>query len=135
ARDRIGDERETTGCNAPEEPHDVRVEVDPVDDRLEDDGGAHERGAHDAGVAVRERSHRIEHVRHRADAAVERRMRFSGGGVRVTEGDDDAPTVKEVDEVERPGKLRRGGHQAYTARTEQPLEERRIGVAASRETM
>ena len=126
---------EPAGADAPEEPHDVGVEVDAVDDRLEDDVGAHERGADDAGVAVREGSHRVEHVRHRADAAVERRVRLGGGGVRVTERDDDAPTVEEVDEVERPGKLRRERHEAYAARAEEPLEERRIGVAASGEAV
>ncbi len=78
AGDRVGDERDPPACGAPEEPDDVRVEVDAVDDRLDDDVRADERRADDPGVAVGERPHRVEDVRDGADATVERGVRLGG---------------------------------------------------------
>jgi hypothetical protein len=62
-------------------------------------------------------------------------MRLGRGGVRVPEGDDDAATVEEIDELERAGQLWRECHETHTAGGQQPLEERRVGVAARCETM
>lgn len=100
AGDRVGDEGQPAGGDAPEQAHDVRVEVDAVDDRLDDHLGTDECGADDAGVAMRQRSHGVEHVRDRADAPVERRVRLRGGRVRVPERDDDLARVEQVDQLQ-----------------------------------
>ena len=98
-----------------------------------DDRGRTSAGADDAGVAVRQRAHRVEDVGHRADASVEGCVSLGRRGIRVAERDDDAAPVEEIDELERAGKLRRERHEAYRACGEQTLEQRRVGVAAGGE--
>ena len=129
-RDRVGDEREPARRDAPQQPHDVGVEVHAVDDRLHDDVRPHERGADDAGIAVRQRPHRVEDVRDGADAAVEGGVGLGRGRVRVAERDDDSARLERVDELERPGQLGRERHHPHRAGGEEPLEQSQVGVAA-----
>ena len=117
---------------APDEAHRVRGEVDPVDDDLDDRRPARgERRADDARVAVAERPHRVEEVRHGVDAAVEGGVRLLGGGVGVPAGDDDPAREQQLDQLVRARKLGRERHQPDRARLEQPLEQGRVRVAPS----
>ncbi len=74
AGDRVRHEREAPGGDPPEQAHRVGIEMDAVDDHLQHDVRAHEGRADDAGIAMRERAHRVEDVRDGANAAVERRV-------------------------------------------------------------
>ncbi len=129
ARDRVRDERHAAGRDPPEQPHDVRVEVDAVDDRLDDDLGPHERCADDPGVAVQQRSHRVEDVRHRPHAAVEGGVCLDRRRVGVAEGDDDPAGVQQVDQLERPGQLRGERDERDGPGREQSLDQRGVGIA------
>ena len=130
SRDCVGDERDTVRGRRPGEQDCLAREVHPVDDQLHDHVGACERGTHDSGVAMAEGTHRIEKVRHGADAAVERRVGFRRGRVAVAARDGDPTSHELVHELERPGKLGRNGDEPHGAGVEQPLEQRRVGVAA-----
>ena len=134
-RDRVGDECEPAGGEAPEEADDLGIEVDAVDDRLDDDVGAHQRGADDSRVAVTERPHRVEDVGDRAHAAVERRVGLGRRRVAVPERDRDAARVEQVDQLERARELGRERHQPHGTCREQALEQRRIGVAPRRQAV
>ena len=129
-RDRVGDEREPARGDVPQQPHDVGVEVDAVDDRLHDDVRADERGADDAGVAMSQRSHRVEDMRDGANAAIEGGMGLGRGRVRVPERDDDSPRLEDVDELERPRELGRERHDPHRPGVEEPLEQSQVGIAA-----
>src|SRR5262245_8629818 len=64
-----------------------------VEDHLDDYVLPGQRCACQPWVTVREGAHRVEEVRHGAHAAVERRPRLLGGGVRVAARDDDAASL------------------------------------------
>ena len=128
--DRVGDEREPARRDAPQQPHDVAVEVHAVDDRLHDHVRPHERRADDAGVAMRQRPHRVEDVGDRANAAIEGGVRLGRSRVRVAEGDDDSPGLEHVDELERPGQLGRERHHPHRTGGDEPLEQSQVGIAA-----
>ena len=131
ARDRVGHERDPSSGDLPEEPNDVRVEVDSVHDRLDDDVRPNERGADDPGVPVRERAHRVEDMRHGAGAAVEGCVRLDCRRIAVPERDGDAACMKLVDQLERTRQLGRQGHEPDRAGFEQALEERDVRVTPS----
>ena len=104
-------------------------EMDPVEDDLDEDVVAHERGADDPGLAVIERPHRVEEMRDHARAAVERRGRLLRRRVAVPARDGDAARDEVVDQLERAGQLRRQRHHPHRPRGEQPLEQRSVGIA------
>ena len=126
AGDRVGHERDAAGGDLPDEAHDLGVEVDAVDDRpARRRPGRRSAAPTMPGIAVRERTHRVEDVRHRAHAAVERRVRLAGGRVAVPERDrrSRAPSSRSTSSS-APGKLRRQRHRAAPAR-------RRAGARAA----
>ena len=104
----------------------------PVQDHLNDDVVAYQRAAGDPRVAVRKRPHRVEDVRDRSDACVERPRGLPGGRIRVADGHDDAALLQDVDELERAVELRGERHLGDRSRAEEPAEKRRIGRPASR---
>ena len=104
-------------------------EVDSVEDDLDDDVVARERGARDARVAVPERTHRVEEVRDRAHADVERGVRLLCGRVRVAARDDDLAAQERLDQRVRARQLRCERDEADGSRLEQPLEEVDVRVA------
>ena len=135
AGDRVCHEREPPRGDAPEQSHRVGIEMHAVDDHLQHDVRAHECGTDDAGIAVRERAHGIEHVGDGANAPVEGRVRLGRRRVAVAERDRDATRMEEVDEGERSGKLRCEGDEPDLARLEQALEQRSIRIAPARRRM
>ena len=128
AGDCIGDEGDPPAGGAPEEADDVRVEMDAVDDRLDNDVPLDERRADHARVPVGERAHRVEDVSDGAHAAVECRVRLARGRVGVPERDRDAARVEQVDQLECAGELGGERHEPHRACREQALEERDIGI-------
>ena len=94
--------------------------------------GSRERRAGDARVAVAERPHRVEQVRDRADAAVEGGVRLLGGRVGVADGDGDPARVQQVDQLAGARQLGRERDEPHRPGGEDPLEQRRVGVAAGR---
>ena len=64
------------------------------------------------------------------DAAVETGVGLRRGRVGVARGDGDPPRDQHVDEVERARQLRRERHVRHAAAREQPVQQRRVGVAA-----
>ncbi len=75
--DRVGDERRARPPRgAPHGADRLGREVDAVDDDRDEHVVARERRADDARVAVQERPHRVEEMRHAARAAVERGVRL-----------------------------------------------------------
>ena len=131
-RDRVRDERDASGRRPPDDLRRLLGEVVPVEDHLDDHVVARERRAGDARVAVAERPHRVEEVRDRADAAIERRRSLLRGRVGVTARDDDAALVQQVDELERAGQLGRERDVADRAGGEQPLEQASVRIAPRR---
>ena len=120
----------TRACRRPHEAHCLVGEVLAVDDHREDDVGARQRRADDAGLSRLQRPHRVEDMRHAGGAEIERVPRLVDGRVRVTERDDDAALTQARNELGRAGKLGSDGHLGHGAGVEQPVEERRVGIAA-----
>ena len=108
SRDGIGHERDPALRCLPDHRRRDRRDVHPVEDQLHDDVGPRERGAGDARVAVVERPHRVEEVRHAPHAEVEGGVRLLGRGVRVTGGDRDLAPDEPLDHLaarpEAPGR-------------------------------
>jgi hypothetical protein len=100
-----------------------------VEDQLDDDVVAHERGPGDPRVSVAEGTHGVEEVRHRQGAAVEGDLRLLGRRVGVAARNGDATREEDVDQLERAGELRRQRDEPHRPRVEQPLQQLRIGVA------
>ena len=103
--------------------------MDAVDDDLDDHVRTGQRRAGEAGIAVRERAHRVEEVRDGVDAALEGGVRLVTGRVGVPERDGDAALLEQVDQLEGAGQLGRERDQPHRAGGQQSLEERGIGVA------
>src|SRR4051812_9265334 len=81
--DRVGDERKASRSGMPGDERRLACEVHAVEDHLDDDVAARERGAGDTRVAVAERPHRVEDVGDHAGAAVERMVRLGRRRVAV----------------------------------------------------
>ena len=129
AGDRVRDQCRAAARGAPRGKRGLGREVDAVEDDRDDDVLARERRADDAGVAVQEGTHRVEEVRDAAGAAVERRVCLRGGRVAVAERDGDVTFQQQVDQELGARQLRRERHQPHGAGREQPLEQRRVGIA------
>jgi len=86
----------------------------------------------EAGLARAEGPHRVEEVGDRARPAGEGRARLGCRRVRVAAGDGDPPAPQEVDQLERPRQLRGERHVDDRPGADQPLEQRRVGIAPSR---
>ena len=99
-----------------------------VEDDLHDDVVARERRAHDPGVAVPERTHRVEEVRDRADAGVEGGVRLLRGRVGVAARDGDLAAEERLDQRVGARKLRRERHEPDRPRIEQAFEELHVGL-------
>ena len=83
--DRVRDQREPPGGCPPDEQLRVTGEMVAVDDRLHDHVATRQRCARDSRLTMVEAPHRIEEVRHRADAAVERDLGLRRGRSRMPE--------------------------------------------------
>src|SRR5918996_2458903 len=130
ARDRVGDERDASlGC-PPDDARGLRSEVYAVEDHLDDDVVAGERGSRDTRVAVPERPHGVEEVRHRPDAGIEGSVRLVRARVGVSARDRDLMAQERLDESVRAGELGRDGHEADGPRGEQALEELHVRIPA-----
>ena len=108
-----------------------RGDMHPVDDELHDDVGSRERRSDDSRIAVVERTHRVEEVRHAPHAEIEgarspaRRSRPSGRPRRRSRG------VQPLDDLVARRELRRERDETDRPRVEEPLEQSEVGVAAS----
>ena len=91
-----------------------------------------ERHAGDAGIAVIERAHGVEEVRHGLHAEVEGGVRLGRVRIRVTAGDRDPAPMKEVDERAGAGELGRERDEPHGAGREQTLEQLGVGIAPRR---
>ena len=131
-RDRVRDEGDPAGRRPPDDASRLVGEVVAVEDDLDDDVVARERGAGDAGIAVLQRPHRVEEVGDGGGAAVERTSRLLGGRVGVTARDDDTPARQHVDQLERAVELRRERHRGHGPGVEETCEQRRVRVACAR---
>jgi hypothetical protein len=85
--------------------------VDAVHDHLDDDVGARKRNACDAGVAMTERTHRVEEMCNCARSLVERRLRLLCRRVGVSARDDDAAFAQVRDQLDRARQLRCQRHE------------------------
>src|SRR5207253_6303372 len=81
-------------------------------------------------IAVAERTHRVEEMGDAADAVVESVLGFLRSRLRVAARDGDPAQVQEIDQLVRPGQLRRKRDEPDAARADETLEERRVGIAA-----
>ncbi len=108
SRDGIGHERDPALSCLPHHRRSDGRDVHPVEDQLHDDVGPRKRGAGDTRVAVVERTHGVEEVRHAPHAEVEGGVRLLGRGVRVTGGDGDLAPDEPLDHLaarpEAPGR-------------------------------
>src|ERR671923_285526 len=127
---RVRDERHAARSGVPDEPGRLRREVVSVEDDLDDHVGPRECGARDTRIAVAERAHRIEEVRHGSHAGVEGGGGLRGPGVAVSERHGDAAPEQEVDEGVGSRELRRERDHADPARVKESLEQRRIRISA-----
>ena len=85
----IGDERDPALSRLPDHGCRNRCDVHPVEDQLHDDVGSRERRSRDSGIAMVERTHGVEEVRHAPHAEIERDVRLLRGRVRVAARDRD----------------------------------------------
>ena len=85
----IGDERDPALSCLPDHGCRDGCDVHPVEDELHDDVGSRERRARDSGIAMVERTHGVEEVRHAPHAEIEGDVRLLGGRVRVAARDRD----------------------------------------------
>jgi hypothetical protein len=130
--DRIGDERSAPRHRAERDLDHIVGDVLAVHDQLDDHVVTRQRAAGDTGVAVGDRAHRVEEVRDRPDAPVERGLRPERGRVRVAARHDHAALVQQVDDGTGPDELGRKRHVGDRAGGEQPLGQRDVRIAARR---
>ena len=81
----VGHESHATVCSAPHEPRGLGRQVHAVHDHLDDHVVPREGNRGDPRVAVVERAHRVEDVRHRARSRIECGVGFLRGRIRVAE--------------------------------------------------
>ena len=127
---RVGHEGEAVGRGRENDAKNVLGDVHAICDHLDDDVRRRQRRSRDTRIAMTERRHRIEDVRHRADPAVERRVGDVGGCIGVPDRDRDPGGHEPVDQEVCAGKLGGKRHEGDGAGGEQALEKREIGVAA-----
>jgi hypothetical protein len=130
SRDRVRDERDAATGRAPNDASRFLGDVVTVEDHLDDHVVACKRGPGNTRVAVPERPHRVEEVRHRCRAAVEGEGGLLCRRVRVAAGGDDSARVQQVDQLERAVQLGRKRHLRDRACSEQALQECGVRVAA-----
>ncbi len=129
---RVGDERDATAADVPDELGRVGSEVVAVEDHLDDDVVTRERDAGNAGIPVVERAHGVEEVRDGVHPEVEGGVRLECVRIRVTAGHRDAALVQQVDERVGAGQLGRQRDEPHRTGREQPLEQLGVGIAARR---
>lgn len=117
----VGDEDDPATCRPEGEPDRFGREVTGIGDHPDRDVVAGQCRAHDAGVAVGERPHRVEEVGDQPGAAVERGIRLGGRRVAVPAGDADPAAHQEHDQFQRPGQLRRQRHLSDRPGGQQPF--------------
>ena len=134
-RHTVGDEDDAPACRSPRHARCVVRDVVAVEDQLDSHVVARERRTGDAWIAVRERAHRVEEVRHVLRAAVEGGMSLLGRRVGVTARDGDTAFPEQVDELERTGELRASVTCATEPVASASLEQGDVGVATSARRM
>ena len=130
ARDGVGHERDPALRCLPHHRRSDGRDVHPVEDQLDDDVGPRKRGADDTRVAVVERAHGVEEVRHAPHAEVEGGVRLLGRGVRVTGGDGDLAPDEPLDDLARARKLRGERDESDGPCVEESIEKLEIRIAA-----
>ena len=85
----IGDERDPALSCLPDHGCRNRCDVHPVEDQLHNHVGSCERRSRDSGIAMVERTHGVEEVRHAPHAEIERDVRLLRGRVGVAARDRD----------------------------------------------
>ena len=91
----------------------TRVDVDAVGDQPDPGPPVGQRHAGQAGLAVVQRPHGVEQVRHVGHARVERGLGLGGGGGRVAGGHPHAPVDEGAHDVEGARQLGGQGHQRH----------------------